>query len=135
MKSTHDSGHRQLNCSRKLTKVLARPGRRSLRHHLARLRSIQFFRTSRRWRTARARRSSSSTTRAATYVYRCKHCRTHLALTDDIISKVRHVVSFLNLAPSPRAPSYYVISDWPWCFGFFQDFLCHNGKAYLFDKV
>ncbi|KAF8733812.1 hypothetical protein HU200_014662 [Digitaria exilis] len=35
-------------------------------------------------------------------VYRCKHCRTDLALADDIISK---------------------------------GFLCHNGKAYLFDKV
>nr|CAB3493591.1 unnamed protein product [Digitaria exilis] len=45
-------------------------------------------------------------------VYRCKHCRTDLALADDIISKTGLGVSV-----------------------FLQGFLCHNGKAYLFDKV
>jgi len=74
-------------------------------------------------------------------VYRCKHCRTHLALTDDIISKVRHASSrFDSLAPSQEELlAIYEISDyWTWCFGsdpYVQDFYCKDGKAYLFDKV
>ena len=36
-------------------------------------------------------------------VYSCKHCRTHLAVADDIISKVRrHVLSLISLAATSR---------------------------------
>ena len=72
-------------------------------------------------------------------VYRCKNCRTHLALTDDIISKVRHVISCRFFGPSQEEflaiYEHLRLLDLVFRFRSVQDFYCKDGKAYLFDKV
>ncbi|KAL9316257.1 hypothetical protein ACSQ67_017258 [Phaseolus vulgaris] len=54
-------------------------------------------------------------------VYSCKHCRTHLALYEDIVSKV--VLLFVFFL-SPTFMTH-----------FFFSFHSRHGKAYLFSKV
>ncbi|KVH94812.1 hypothetical protein Ccrd_003117, partial [Cynara cardunculus var. scolymus] len=56
-------------------------------------------------------------------IYSCKHCKTHLGLSDDIISKV-----YKSHLPSCnwKCVSSYVIKN---------AFHSRHGKAYLFDKV
>ncbi|KAA3467681.1 protein yippee-like isoform X5 [Gossypium australe] len=49
--------------------------------------------------------------------YRCKFCRTHLALPDDLVSRV---------------PTFIFFSLSPLCFWSFH---CRRGKAYLFNNA
>ncbi|KAF1864211.1 hypothetical protein Lal_00048776 [Lupinus albus] len=54
-------------------------------------------------------------------IYSCKHCRTHLALSEDIVSKI---VYFGIL---------FIASKWRELLG--ESFHSRHGKAYLFNKL
>ncbi|XP_017417873.1 protein yippee-like isoform X1 [Vigna angularis] len=64
--------------------------------------------------------------------YCCKHCQTHFALDDDIISKMIllkniKVMIFFTLGIG----FLYLV----FCILLWESFHCRHGKAYLFDKV
>jgi len=80
-------------------------------------------------------------------VYSCKHCKTHLGVAGDIISKVpldpsasprcqnKKNLFLIFAVPAADACGEADSGCFPWCFDFFQAFHCKHGKAYLFHKV
>jgi hypothetical protein len=55
-------------------------------------------------------------------IYGCKKCRTHLAVLENMLSRVRYLLSFNRMLLRHCSPT-------------FQAFNGQHGRAYLFEKV
>ena len=67
-------------------------------------------------------------------IFGCKHCKTHLADYNDIISRVSFPFSFLKLSFISGTWFLVLLSN-PGCLFALQDFRGQHGKAFLFNTV
>lgn len=67
-------------------------------------------------------------------IFGCKHCKTHLADYNDIISRVSSPFSFLRMSFISGTWFLVLLSN-PGCLFALQDFRGQHGKAFLFNTV